>query len=362
MSSMNMDPKTRFLSVFTDDRKDLDRVPLFVQGVLAGFINKYESELFDDYEGELIYNTTFDAPLVLGFDAVFASIPSSVSCKAFKVTDDIGHEHVVGLQGQVEKQGTNYYAGGLVKSLDILEQLEENLILIDNQNAIRKTIEFYEKVSRIIFPVPMISGIFDTTWQATGFTTFAKEYRKNSKFYKDIIKFYANVTKTNVEKVVEATGSRGCIINILDDVAFKGHSMISPERWEQDIGPYYKEITGIIHDAGMYAICHSDGDITDLVPNMIDSGFQGLQGWEGGANPAVIAEKFPDFVTIGWGDVGNIPFWNNEEIERHVMNILDNLKQNHHLIMGPSTVIFEKMPLENIKNFIDCIKKYGIYD
>ncbi|HME51212.1 MAG TPA: uroporphyrinogen decarboxylase family protein [Candidatus Lokiarchaeia archaeon] len=357
-----MDPKSRFLSVFTDDRNNLDRVPLFVQGVLVGFVNKHESQLFDEYEGELIYNTTFDAPLVLGFDAVFAGMPASVSSKAFKVTDDDGQEHLVGLHGQVEKHGTNYYAGGLIKNADILEQLQESMVLVDSSKAIQETLDFYEKVSRLIFPVPMIGGIFDTTWQAMGFTTFAKEYRKNSNFYKDIIKFYANITKINVEKVVEATGGRGCIINILDDVAFKGHPMISPERWAQDIGPYYKEITAIIHDAGMHAICHSDGDITDLVPNLIDTGFQGLQGWEGGANPAVIAEKFPEFVTIGWGDVGNIPFWNDNEIEHHALDILGALKENRHLVMGPSTVIFEKMPIDNIKHFIDCIKKYGVYE
>ena len=357
-----MDPKTRFLSVFTDDRKDLDRVPLFVQGVLTGFTVKYESQLFDDYEGELIYNTEFDAPLVLGFDAVFGGMPSSVSSKAFKTADDKGEEHIVGLHGQVEKHGTNYYAGGLIKNADILEQLQENLVIIDTSKEIEETINFYEKVSPLIFPVPKISGIFDTTWQAMGFNTFAKEYRKNSKFYKDIIKFYANITKINVEKVVEATGNRACIITILDDVAFKGHPMISPERWTQDIGPYYKEITSIIRDAGMHVICHTDGDVTDLVSQFIESGFQGVQGWEGGANPVVIAEKYPDFVTIGWGDVGNIPFWNDDEIEHHALNILDALKESRHLVMGPSTVIFEKMPLDNIKHFIDCIKKHGVYE
>ncbi|MEX2755575.1 MAG: hypothetical protein Q6365_009275, partial [Candidatus Sigynarchaeota archaeon] len=235
-----MDPRTRFLSVFDGDRMNLDRVPTFVQGVLAGFINKYESQLFDDYPGELIYNTTFDAPLVLGFDAVFAGLPHSVGCKAFNVIDENGESHSVGLGGQVERHGSNYYVGGLVKTMEVLEKLEENLIVTENPKAIQETLSFYEKVSRLIFPVPMTGGIFDTTWQAMGFTSFAKEYRKNSKLYKNIIKFYANVTKINVQKVIEATGGKFRIINILDDVAFKGNPMISPERWAQDILPYYK--------------------------------------------------------------------------------------------------------------------------
>nr|MDO8115436.1 uroporphyrinogen decarboxylase family protein [Candidatus Sigynarchaeota archaeon] len=362
ISSMTfMDPETRFLSVFTGDRKKMDRVPTFVQGVLADFINKYESQLFDSYEGEMIYNTTFDAPLVLGFDAVFAGMPHSVGCKATEIVDDDGKSYVIGLGGQRPHEGSRYYAGGLVKRMDILEKLQENLVITDNTKAIQETIAFYEKISKIIFPVPMIGGIFDTTWQAMGFTAFAKEYRKNSKLYKEIIKFYAHVTKTNVQKVIDATGGRGRIINILDDVAFKGHPMISPDRWQQDILPYYKEITSLIRDAGMHAIVHSDGDITELLPHLIKAGFQGLQGWEGGANPRIIAEKFPDFVTIGWGDVGNIPFWTKDEIERHVVDIMAALKNNRHLVMGPSTVVFEKMPIDNIRHFMSCIRKHGNY-
>lgn len=356
-----MDPKTRFLSVFTDDRNKLDRVPTFVQGVLAGFINKYESQLFETFDGELIFNTMFDAPLVLGFDAVFADVPHVVGCKAFKVVDDQGVEHVVGLGGQREHKGSSFYAGGMVTTMEVLEQLEANLVVNENPRAARETLSFYEQVERLIFPVPKISGIFDTTWQAMGFTPFAKEYRKNSNLYKGVIKFYANVTKTNVQKLIEATGGKFRVITILDDLAFKGNPMISPERWAQDLLPYYKEICCMIRDAGMHPILHSDGDVTTLVPYLKQAGFEGLQGWEGGADPAIIREKHPDFVTIGWGDVGQIPFWNDGEIEQHALNILHALKDNRHLVMGPSTVIFEKMPIENIRHFVACIKKHGTY-
>ncbi|MEX2755754.1 MAG: uroporphyrinogen decarboxylase family protein, partial [Candidatus Sigynarchaeota archaeon] len=143
--------------------------------------------------------------------------------------------------------------------------------------------------------------------------------------------------------------------------AFKGNPIFSPERWAKDLLAYYKEICGMIHDAGMHAIMHSDGDVTTLVPYLKQAGFEGLQGWEGGASPAIIKQRYPDFVTIGWGDVGNIPFWSKDEIERHVKGILDELKDNRHLVIGPSTVIFEKMPIENIRHFMSSVMKYGFY-
>nr|MDO8117882.1 uroporphyrinogen decarboxylase family protein [Candidatus Sigynarchaeota archaeon] len=356
-----MDPRTRFLSVFSSEREHLDRVPTFVQGILGGFTQKYESILFDNYEGELVYHLSFDAPLVLGFDAVFASMPSSVTCDPIKVVSD-GIEYMMGLGGQKTRAGTRYYAGGLITSLDVLDEVWSHLKVNDTRVIIKQTLDFYDTVSKLICPVPMVGGIFDTVWQAMGFSTFAKEYRKNSKLYQKIIEFYANVTKTNIEKIIESTKNQAKIINILDDVAYKGHPLISPDRWRSDFYKYYKEITGMIRDVGMNVIMHSDGDVTSMVPHFMDAGFQGLQGWEGGADPRVIAEKYPGFVTIGWGDVGDVlPFGDRPRIEQHVIDLMQALKANRHVVMGPSTVIFEKIPYENAIFFVECIKKHGKY-
>ncbi|MHA1369412.1 MAG: uroporphyrinogen decarboxylase family protein [Promethearchaeota archaeon] len=357
-----MNPAERFLSVFTDDRDRLDRVPTFVQGVLGGFIERYESELFDNWTGEMTYNVGFDAALCLGFDSVFASMPRSVISTPITVEDEHGVRHTLGLSGQVERSGTSFYSGGLIKDLDILEMVRENIKVVDVSNSIEQTVNFYKSIEDLIFPVPTVGGIFDTTWQAMGFETFATHYRKRSKLYRSVIETYAEVTRTNIERILDVVKGELKILTILDDVAFKGHLMISPERWKQDIGLYYREIVQMIHDAGLHAIMHSDGDVTDLVPALEDVGFEGLQGWEGGADPYYIRDHHPEFVVIGFGDVGQVlPFGSSEMIEAHVRDLMSALKENRHYIFGPSTVIFKEISIENVRKFMYYGKLYGIY-
>ncbi|MCK4238904.1 MAG: hypothetical protein KAX33_07270, partial [Candidatus Lokiarchaeota archaeon] len=161
---------------------------------------------------------------------------------------------------------------------------------------------------------------------------------------------------------IEATGRRGKILNILDDVAYKGRTMISSERWEQDFLNYYKEINSIISDAGMIPQVHTDGDPTELIPSLQKAGFRGLQGWEGGCDPFYINEHFPDFVVIGFGDVSDVfPYGTPEHVDNHVKKLMEALKDNRHFILGPSTVIFKKIPLENVKTFMTAAIKYGKY-
>ncbi|MFX1568362.1 MAG: uroporphyrinogen decarboxylase family protein [Promethearchaeota archaeon] len=358
-----MNARERFLAIFDDTkRKNLDRIPTHVQYIREGFISKYHNEIMKDYNGKLFNKTYFDIPYILGFDSIFAPFPLSYTFRSIKIRDKDGQVIKIKENGQSLKQKTSYYEGGFIHSIEILEDLWSNLKLINNSQYIVKIIDFFEKLAPYLFPILTVDGIFDRVWRSMGMPIFARNFHNKTRLYENLIKFYAELTKINVEGLINATGGRGKIIVLLDDVAFKGRLMISKTRWNQDFLPLYKEILSIIIDAKLIPIIHTDGDPTELVPSFQDAGFKGLQGWEGGADPQYINEKFPEFVIIGFGDVSNIlPFGDQQQIEIHVEELVSILKDNRHFIIGPSTVIYQKIPLKNVRYFIKSVKKYGKY-
>ncbi len=204
--------------------------------------------------------------------------------------------------GQATRRKTTYYDGGYVKNLEILNELKASSKIVENYELINKTITRYEKISPYIFPVLTVDGIFDRVWRSMGMSNFSYHFKKNTTLYRELIKFYAHLTQTNLRGLVNATGKRGKVINILDDVAYKDRSMISPKRWETDFMPYYKEINSLISDANMISQIHTDGDATELISSFKKAGFQGLQGFEGGCDPYYINEQHPDFVIVGFGN------------------------------------------------------------
>jgi uroporphyrinogen-III decarboxylase len=361
-----MNPRERFLAVFSDtERKKLDRVPTFIQGVLGGFIDKNESALFDGYEGELTYNPGYDASIILGYDGQFAGIPQPISHDSIELLDKDGKKYPTGLGAQVGKEGSTYYHRGLLWCIENLETLRQAVKIMPTEQLkpqLETTFKYYEDMAKIFFPLPYMGGIFDTMWMAMGMNEFSKHYRKRDNLYFETIRFYGENMCTIIEKTIEATGSRAKAICIGDDVAFKGSPMISPERWETDIGPYYKKVCSMMRDAGIVPLMHTDGDITTLLPAFQRVGLAGVQGWEGGMDPVYVNEKFPDFVVIGFGDVGEVlPFGTKEVIEAHVKGLMDVFKENRHYVFGPSTVIQKEVPLENAKYFMAMARKYGKY-
>jgi len=358
-----MNPVERYLAVYYDGKRhQLDKVPSHVQYITEGFIAKNRKTILDNYTASLFNSDYFDIPLALGFDSIFVPFPPSLKIRPIKVQDENGKLVKIGQDGQNIKRITSYYEGGFINTIEILDDLYANLELLDNSELIRKTINRYEKMSSLIFPVLMVDGIFDRVWKSMGMKTFSRNFQKKTRLYQELIKFYAKLTQINIEGLIRATGSRGKVINILDDVAFKGRSMISPLRWEQDFLPYYKELTKIISDNSLIPQVHTDGDVTEMIPSFQKAGFLGLQGWEGGANPIFISEKFPDFVVIGFGDVSHIlPFGTKSQVKEHVKELMIAFKENRHFIIGPSTVIFKEIPLENVIAFMNAVGKYGKY-
>ena len=358
-----MDAKHRYLAVYDDsERLKLDKVPKFVQYVREEFIAKHRLKLNLNLANHFSNMTYFSVPYELGFDAVFAPFPLCVKIKSVKIKLDNGEFLRIGEDGQKVHKKSHYYEGGFIHSIELLDELRNNMKIIDKNDDIQKVVNNYEKFSNKIFPILMIDGIFDRVWKSMGIVRFSLHYRKNSKLYRELIKFYAEITELNLSGLINATQNKSRIINILDDLAFKGRTFISPERWKRDIMPSYKKITSLIKDSGLIPQIHSDGDITELISLLQEAGFQGLQGWEGGCDPYYINDKFPDFVVIGFGDVSNIlPYGSIETITNHVKDLMTALKENRHFVIGPSTVCHEKIPLENMQCFNLAADEFGKY-
>lgn len=363
----------RYLAVFDDSaRKKLDRVGTFVQYIKPEFIKKNNKIFHSNFEGKqktphnniLFSYSRFKRAYNIGFDAIFAALSPVIWVKKVKVEDIEGNKVVIGETGQTHIKGSTYYHKGHIHSIEILDSLRSNIRHLPVHTINKKLLKWYEKMAPYLYPVLQTSGIFDNVWQSMGMTEFSKNFRKNTPLYKEVIKYFAEISKENVQSQVELfkKDNNVRVLTFTDDVAFKGRPMISPERWKQDFGPYYKEIIKIITDAGLIPQIHTDGDVTQLIPCFEEVGFRGLQGWEGGADPRYINDHYPDFVVIGFGDVSEIlPYGSKEMIDNHVKDLMDALKENRHFIIGPSTVIFKEIPFQNVLYFLNAVKKYGIY-
>ena len=87
-------------------------------------------------------------------------------------------------------------------------------------------------------------------------------------------------------------------VALCSDYCFNTNPFFSPGIFEDLIAPYLAKVTKGYHDAGLYVIKHTDGNINPIVEQMVQCGPDALHSLDpqGGVDLKEIKQKFGDRV------------------------------------------------------------------
>ena len=139
-------------------------------------------------------------------------------------------------------------------------------------------------------------------------------------------------------------------IHFADDWGDQNHLLISPALWRTFFKPAYKAMFAKVIDAGMDVHFHSDGNIVDIIPDLIDIGVRVINCQANVIGLELLKKKFAGSVCFRT-DLDRqkiVPFGTPDEVKEHVRNVFDHLGTGKGGIIacgeiGPDT------PLANIR-------------
>jgi uroporphyrinogen-III decarboxylase len=94
------------------------------------------------------------------------------------------------------------------------------------------------------------------------------------------------------------------IIGIAEDMSYNHGPMLSHDLFTEFIAPYYTRLSKVIKQRDTKLMIDSDGNITDMIPWMMDAGIEGVYPLERQANVDIvqIRAKYPRFLMMGGYD------------------------------------------------------------
>ena len=156
----------------------------------------------------------------------------------------------------------------------------------------------------------------------------------------------------------------GCCVSMSypEDLGMQIGPMLSPDHFRRYVKPAYRKLMKPAVDAGIPIHMHSDGDIRDLLDDILDSGVEviNLQDLVNGID--WIADKFRGRVCVDldidrqlitpYGTPAQIDALIREEVEK-ISTPAGGLTMIYGLYPG--------VPLENVKALMDAMEKYSFY-
>jgi uroporphyrinogen-III decarboxylase len=147
-----------------------------------------------------------------------------------------------------------------------------------------------------------------------------------------------------------------------DDVGGQTGMIMSPRLWRRFLKP---RLASIIAETkavrpGVKVAYHSDGDVSPIVPELIEIGVDILNPIQPACmDPARLKADFGDRLSF-WGTVDEqrtLPFGSPAEVAREVRQRLETVGRNGGLILAPTHHVQLDTPMENFWAMVEEVRR-----
>lgn len=228
-----------------------------------------------------------------------------------------------------------------------------------------QAVETYLRVLRADRPAtvfaPTIRGCFCPVYERMGLEEFSYACADSPAEVERLIETEAAYARSMAQRWA-AHADEVKYIAICDDMAYKGGLISSPEWMRRAWKPRFAVIVEPLLKAGIRVVFHSDGDITEIIPALIELGISAINPLEvaAGMDLATVKRQFgKDLTLIGGVDCSQLlPRGTPATIRDEVRKVLDIGAPGGGFIVGDTSQITPDTPVKNVLAFYQTVHEY----
>lgn len=346
-----MNSKERVLTALAVQQPD--RVPTWElainQPVIRGIL-KDESRAIGDLNAYMVLADRLEIDGLTAFEAMNYQ-------KAGKNTlrDEWGIDYRIG------EQGEKFPLDGPISSADDLKGFSAPDPAKSYRWNTLKIMKAFVENSRALSVC--VHDSFEYSWFLRGgMEEFFLDLHRNPDLVRKIIDI---VVDYNIGLVRHAAAVGANFVVSGDDYAYNSGLLISPDQFEEFLLPGLRRLVEATHDSGMLFLKHTDGDITKLLPQLVDAGIDGLCPIEPAAGMDIgeVKSQYGDEIAV----VGNIdvsellPRGSPDQVRRAVRDCLQKAGPGGgHILSSSNTIHYDVKP-RNYLAMIEALHDFGQY-
>ena len=199
-------------------------------------------------------------------------------------------------------------------------------------------------------------GLFQSGWGLCGFENYLAYVAGEQKFIEALTD---GLAEFSCRVTAQLAGSEIDGIRFGDDWGFQDGLMIRPELWRRLYKKYYRRIYAAAHDVGLIVAIHSCGDITDILPDLIDIGVQVVHPLQPEAIDVEFCKREYGKDLAFWGALGSqstLPRGSPEDVKRDVRYLLDLFKGGGY-ILAPAGAAPAETSAKNIAAVVEVARE-----
>jgi hypothetical protein len=205
---------------------------------------------------------------------------------------------------------------------------------------------------------------YEATWRKLGPEALLMAIVEDPAWVIEMYEYDAEViigmAKLHVERGFDFDGAW-----LWDDLAYKNGPLFSPKAYREQLQPSHKRVNDYFHSQGWPVILHSCGNVTSLVPDIIEAGFDCLQPLEVKAGvdlASLVREYGRDLSFMGGVDVRSFFAEDEAEMEREVRaKLAIGMANPRGYVFHSDHSIPPQVTFERYGKVLDLVREVGAY-
>jgi uroporphyrinogen decarboxylase len=199
-------------------------------------------------------------------------------------------------------------------------------------------------------------ALFERAWTLRGFDTFLLDLAVDPGFAEELLERITRIQLVLIERSLEL-GIDGGYFG--DDYGAQSNMLFSPKMWRSLIKPRLARMFAPFRAAGLPIIMHSDGQISDILPDLVEIGLTTYNP----VQPEVIdhawlRRTFGNHLAYygGLSTQSMLPQASPGEVQRAVAECAAVLApENTGLMVAPSHRLMTDVPMENVEALLEAL-------
>lgn len=177
----------------------------------------------------------------------------------------------------------------------------------------------------------------------------------------DLLRDYYDAMTDRTVRAIEAHDFPPSISAVFDceDIAYRGGLLLSADYLRKEFLPRFERLVAAWHAKNIKLVFHSDGNVLEILPDLVACGIDGLNPIEtqAGLDIAEIRRIAPDLILIGGGDCSQIlPHGTPDEVRKETRRVLQ--AAGPASMIGSSSEVHDQVPLENYLTMLDAAHEW----
>lgn len=207
-----------------------------------------------------------------------------------------------------------------------------------------------------------INGPLTVAHMLSGLDILMVSIHEDPSFVDDLLKvgyeYYYEACKQMIAEGVDA-------ICIAEDMGYSSSLFMSPNSYRRHLFPLLESLIHLIHDGGVPVFLHCDGNINQILDDLVQLGINGLHPLERKSNMDIVAikQKYGDRLCL----IGNVDSTvalcsgTPAEVRDQVFELLEQVAPAGGFILASDSDLRDDMPIVNIQAMFDTGRMYGKY-